>query len=56
MVELSGGVKNTIKYNEEIKNLFEGYPNFYINEILERYVVKKYRVSYHNVLHLNMAI
>jgi hypothetical protein len=36
-IESSGGVKNAIKDKKEIRNLFEGYPNFYINEILEKY-------------------
>ena len=32
------GIENLIKHNEEILDLFEGYPNFFIKNFLEKYI------------------
>ena len=41
LIKSYGGIENTLKYDKEIKSLFEGYPDFYLNEILEKYEAEK---------------
>ena len=36
-VKKFGGVQNYIKYDKEISELFKGYPNFFVENLLEKY-------------------
>ena len=41
MIKSYDGIEITLKYDKEIKSLFDGYPDFYLNEILEKYKAEK---------------
>lgn len=38
IVKKNGGVKNIIKNNDDIKELFNGYPDIFLEHFLEKYV------------------
>lgn len=41
LIKSFGGIDNLIKNSEEILELFKGYPNFFLKNILEKYMDKK---------------
>ena len=41
-VKYYGGVEAYIKNDKEISNLFKGYPDFFIENFLEKYANEKY--------------
>ena len=38
LLEENGGIKKCIKHNQEIKDLFEGYPYFFVENYLHKYL------------------